>query len=94
MPAFTISCNDKPNSLDLRMTTRPAHVAFLTGLGEAVRVAGPYLDDKGDMCGSLIVLEAVDIEAAKATAAQDPYAKAGLFASVEVRPYRLAIVRS
>jgi uncharacterized protein YciI len=39
------------------------------------------------MNGSLVVIEAASLHAAKEIAAGDPYAKAGLFASVEVRPW-------
>jgi uncharacterized protein len=39
------------------------------------------------MNGSLIVIEAVSLDAAREIAAGDPYAKAGLFASVEIRPW-------
>lgn len=82
-------CTDKPASLDLRLATRPAHVAWLDGLNAAGRLAfaGPFLggDDKPD--GSLVVVEAVDRAAAETLAAEDPYARAGLFERVEIRPF-------
>jgi len=40
------------------------------------------------MCGSLLVIEVADLAAAQAFSAADPYAKAGLFERVEVRPFR------
>ena len=39
------------------------------------------------MIGSLIVLNVPDMEAAKAWAAADPYAKAGLFADVQLHEW-------
>ena len=39
------------------------------------------------MTGSLIVIETDDLDTAKAFAAADPYAKAGLFANVDIRPW-------
>lgn len=36
------------------------------------------------MCGSLVVLDTDDLDAAQAWAAADPYKAAGLFASVDV----------
>ena len=39
----------------------------------------------------MLVVEADDITAVRAFAAADPYALAGLFASVEIRPWRLAV---
>jgi uncharacterized protein YciI len=47
-----------------------------------VAMAGPLLDADGGMCGSLIVLNVVDMAQAKAFADNDPYAKAGLFETV------------
>ena len=80
---FALIAKDKPNSLDVRLANREAHVAYLKGT-EAVEMAGPFLDDDGNMCGSLIILEFDDISDAQAWAAEDPYKKADLFQSVEI----------
>ena len=74
---------DKPGGLSIRMETRPDHVAYLKA-SDLVAQAGPLLDAEGGMCGSLIVLDVPDMAAAQAWAENDPYAKAGLFASVEL----------
>ncbi|MFB2551271.1 YciI-like protein [Ensifer soli] len=86
---FAVLCTDKPGSLSVRMEARPAHVDFLTGLNAQGRLAfaGPFLDADGKPNGSLVVLDAGTIEDAQAIAAADPYAAAGLFASVEIRPW-------
>lgn len=86
---FAILCVDKPDHLDLRMKTRPAHVEFLNGLNDKgiLKMAGPFLDAEGKPCGTLAIFEAASGEAVAAFAEADPYAKAGLFASVEIRPY-------
>jgi uncharacterized protein YciI len=39
------------------------------------------------MNGSLIVVDAASLEAARAIAAGDPFAKAGVFGQVDVRPW-------
>lgn len=87
---FAFLCNDKPDHLQTRLDTRPQHVAYLEDLKArgALAFAGPFLDAAGNPNGSLVVVEAADIETARAIAAADPYAKAGLFASVDVRPWR------
>jgi hypothetical protein len=41
------------------------------------------------MAGSLMIIEAADLDAAKKFSADDPYTKAGLWASVDVRPFRV-----
>lgn len=86
---FALLCRDKPGHLQVRLDTRPAHMAFLESLNEQgkLRFAGPFLDADGKPDGSLVVLEADDAEAARQLADQDPYAQAGLFASVEIRPW-------
>ena len=81
MPIALIA-RDKPDSLQIRMDTRPAHLDYLKGT-ESVMHAGPLLDGDDKPCGSLIVLD-MDMDAAQAWADADPYAKAGLFASVEL----------
>jgi hypothetical protein len=88
MPLFVLTCTDKPGSLALRMATREAHFAYARSLPGVIKLGGPFLDANGDMNGSLIVIEAADLVAAKAFNAQDPYTKAGLFERVEVRPWR------
>ena len=93
MALFVISCIDKPDSLALRMATREAHFAYLRGRppGAELRLGGPYLDAKGDMAGSLMVVEAEDQAAAEAFSAGDPYRLAGLFERVEIRPWRVTV---
>ncbi|HTK36178.1 MAG TPA: YciI family protein [Caulobacteraceae bacterium] len=84
MPLFVIHCNDKPDSLALRLATRPEHLAYLK-TATALRLAGPYLNTAGEPDGSMLIVEAEDEAAAQAFAAADPYAKAGLFASTSIR---------
>ena len=91
MPLFTISCRDKPESFDLRARTRDAHLAYLAAVGAAVRLGGPRLDAQGRSIGSLLIVEAEDADAAQALADADPYARAGLFASVRIEPWRLVV---
>ena len=55
---------DKPGALAVRQENRPAHVEYLKS-GPAVQQAGPLLDDAGDMCGSLIILDVPDMDAAQ-----------------------------
>jgi uncharacterized protein YciI len=84
---FVLTAMDKQNSLALRMATRDAHFAYARQTG-VIRLGGPFLDAKGEMAGSLIIFEAADLEAAHKWASDDPYARAGLFAHSEVRPWK------
>lgn len=86
---YVIICKDKPDGLDLRKQTRPDHVAYLTSLNDngVLKFAGPFLDDEGTSRGSLVAVEAENREGAAAIAAEDPYAVAGLFETVEIHPW-------
>lgn len=82
-------CIDKAGHLAVRQENRAAHLAYIEATG-VVEMAGPFLDG-GAMCGSLVVLEVETLEAARDWAANDPYAKAGLFASVDIREWKKVI---
>ena len=85
---YALICTDKPNSLALRKANRPEHVAYLEGLGETLVFAGPFTEADGEtMNGSLVVIEAASLEAARKIDAGDPFARAGLFASVDIRTW-------
>ncbi|MDX8349318.1 YciI family protein [Cognatiyoonia sp. IB215446] len=87
---FALMTKDKPGALQTRMDNRAAHLDYVAETG-VVEVAGPFLDDDGQMCGSLIVLEVPDMAAAEAWAANDPYAKAGLFEEVTLRAWKKVV---
>ena len=85
---FVAICLDMPDGLAKRLENRAAHLAFLGEKPELVKLAGPFLDSAGQPCGSMLIVECADEAAARAFLAADPYAKAGLFASVDVRAYK------
>jgi uncharacterized protein YciI len=86
----TLICQDKPGALQTRLENREAHLAHIAASG-VVEMAGPFLDETGTMTGSLIILSVASLEEAKAWAAADPYAKAGLFESVAIREWKKVI---
>ena len=93
---YAILGTDNDHSLEARKTARPAHLVRLNALRDAGRLllAGPFpaidAEDPGPagFSGSLIVAEFADLDAARAWAAADPYAAAGVYRSVDVRPFR------
>ena len=85
---FALICTDKPDHLNLRLEVRPEHLKFLEGLGGALKAAGPFTDEKDSPIGSLVVIDADDRAVAEHIASADPYAKAGLFESVDIRPWK------
>ena len=85
---YALICTDKAHSEDLRQKTREAHLGFLSGLGERLKGAGPFMcDDLVSPTGSLVIIEAASRDEALAVANEDPYSLAGLFESVEIRPW-------
>ncbi len=84
---IALIAKDKPGALEVRKANRDAHVAYLKGSGETIMMAGPFLNDAGDMCGSLIILNVADMAEAEAWAAGDPYKAADLFESVELKAW-------
>ncbi|AJE44860.1 YciI family protein [Celeribacter indicus] len=87
---FAIICTDKPGAIQIRLDTRPDHAAYLKSSG-VVEQAGPFLDSDGTMSGSLVIIEVADRAAAEDWAANDPYAKAGLFADVRIEVWNKVI---
>ena len=88
---FAVVCTDRPASLDLRLATRAAHIAYLTTYADRVTHGGPLLDPDGRPCGSLLLIDVEDRAAAEGFAASDPYARAGLFESTIIRSFRTVL---
>lgn len=93
---YAITALDVADSLDLRKTARPAHLERLNTLQAEgrLKLAGPFpaidAEDPGQagFSGSLIIASFDNLEAARAWADADPYRAAGVYASVDVRPFR------
>ena len=85
-----VICTDKEGALELRMANREAHLAYIGETGVVVQ-AGPFLDAGGQMCGSLVILDIADVDAARAWAAEDPYARAGLFSDVRIEQWKKVV---
>ena len=86
---FLIHCIDKPDSAGIRGANRAAHLEYLDRHADRLFAAGPLLTDDGSgMVGSAITIDFDDRAGVEKFAAEDPYAKAGLFQSVTIRPWR------
>lgn len=86
---FVVICKDKPGQLQLRIDTRPTHVEHLNALNAqgVLKIAGPMLGDDGKPLGSMLIFEAENRDQVKAWADADPYAKVGLFDTVEIKAW-------
>jgi len=89
---FAIVCMDKADHSHVRMENRPAHLEYLKGHADNAVFVGPMLTDDGEgMIGSLLVMNFDDKSGADEFAANDPYAKAGLFETVTIAPWKKVI---
>ena len=86
---FALLCRDKPGALQTRLGNRDAHLAYARASG-VVFLAGPLIEE-GAMVGSLVIVEGETIAAAQEFAANDPYARAGLFDSVTISEWKRVI---
>jgi uncharacterized protein YciI len=92
---YAIISQDRDDSLQARLATRPAHLARLQALQDAGRLvlAGPHpaIDstDPGPagFTGSLVVAEFDSLPAAREWANADPYLAANVYAQVTVKPF-------
>jgi uncharacterized protein YciI len=87
---FAVICRDKPRHAEIRAANRDAHLAYARETGSVV-FGGPFLDEAGGMTGSLLILDVPDMDAARKWTEDDPYAKAGLFASVSIDPWKQTV---
>ena len=93
---YVIEGHDGDDVLPARLAARPAHLARLQALADAGRllVAGPCpaIDavDPGPagFSGSVVIAAFDDLAAARAWADADPYAAAGVYLRVDVRPFK------
>jgi len=93
---YVIYSEDVPNSLEKRTIARPAHIERLQALKDQGRIvlAGPTpaidSEDPGSagMTGSLVVIEFENLQAAQDWADKDPYAIAGVYKNVTVKPFK------
>jgi uncharacterized protein YciI len=93
---YAIEGHDGTGVLERRLAARTAHLARLQALLDAGRLllAGPCpaidAEDPGPagFSGSIVIAEFESLEAARAWADADPYIEAGVYARVDVRPFR------
>lgn len=93
---YAIFATDVEHSLEKRLAARPAHLARLTELQAEGRLvlAGPHpaieSNDPGaaGFSGSLIIAEFESLQAARQWADADPFCVAGVYADVQVKPFK------
>ncbi|MGZ8224912.1 MAG: YciI family protein [Methylobacter sp.] len=93
---YAIICEDTADSLEKRISARPAHIFRLQELQDAGRLvlagAHPAVDSDNPgiagFIGSLIVAEFDSLQDAQQWANADPYMEAEVYAKVSVKPFK------
>lgn len=79
---------DRPDGADLRQRVRPEHKAYLARVADRIAFAGPLTHDDGvTMMGSVLAIDFDSREAARQWLADEPFTRAGLYASVEIHAF-------
>ncbi len=85
---YAITLIDRPQSAELRQRVRPVHKEYLAQIADRMAFAGPLMADDGTtMIGSLLAIDFESREAANDWLAEEPFTKAGLYASSSVYPF-------
>lgn len=93
---YAVIAEDAPGTLDKRLEVRPRHLARLEQLKADGRLllAGPHpaIDNENPgpagFTGSLVIAEFESLLAAESWAKADPYLEAGVYARVQVKPFK------
>ncbi|GAO21481.1 YciI-like protein [Alicycliphilus sp. B1] len=89
---FAIHCLDHPGAYPRRLEHYEAHGAYLAQAPVRVVLAGPLLDEIGSTrIGSLLIVEAASLQEAQAFSEGDPFRRLGVWASVRIHGYHIAI---
>lgn len=96
MMLYAIISEDVENSLEKRLSVRPAHIQRLNDLKQQGRLilAGPHpaIDNnepgEAGFTGSLVVAEFDCLEDAQIWADADPYLASGAYQKVTVKPFK------
>ena len=92
MPHFLVEYREV-GTPETREAHRSAHISYRKGLGDAMILAGPILDNEGKSVGSLVILDRDDHDDATAAANEDPFVSAKVLELVSVRSYRIAAIK-
>jgi|SRR5271154_1947629 len=85
---FSIIGTDQEVGASLRVSNAEAHQTHMALIREQIAFAGPLHNDNGSrVIGSLIVADFPDRQSAENWLAHEPFYKAGVYASIEIRRF-------
>jgi hypothetical protein len=85
---YVVHCLDHADALDTRLANYEDHKAYLASAPIRLVVSGPLLADDGEtMIGSMFLVEADDKAAVEDFNRNDPFARTGVWARVDIHPF-------
>jgi len=81
---YLITCTDKENSIDLRLSTREEHIKYLKKIKKKLILAGPILDKNDNPVGTVLIVDFDNLNAVKKFLNEDPYSKVDLFNDIKI----------
>jgi len=86
---FLVIGHGKPGASAARNRLLEEHRRYVSGYDHRCIARGPLLSDDGnEWVGAVMLVESPDRAAVEAMLADEPYSQAGLYASVEIHPWR------
>lgn len=86
--SYFITCIDKPNSLEKRLSIRERHIDYLTRFRSKLVTAGPLICKDGKPYGSLLILDFKIRSELDDFLKNDPYSLEGLFEEVIIKEFK------
>ncbi len=85
---YSLICFDIPNSSKKRNSLRQSHIKYLNSFKNLILFAGPIMDEKENVLGSLIVIKFSSKKEADDFSKNDPYFLGGLFKKVLINKFK------
>ena len=85
---YSLICYDLPNSSEKRKRLRESHIKYLNSFQKLILFAGPMMDEKNNIIGSLIIIKFSNKNEADDFSKNDPYFLGGLFKKVLINKFK------
>ena len=85
---YLVTCYDKKDSLNLRLSTREKHLKYLNKFKKQIMLAGPILDENKNPIGTVLILYFDDLEQVNDFLKNDPYTQVQLFKKISILEFK------
>ena len=88
---YCFVCKDGPEGARLRKELLDVHLEHIAKVESRIPVGGPVAGPDGKYCASIIMIDAESEQDAWSLFNEDPYAKAKIWQSIEVLPFKAVV---